>query len=371
MTRRNFQNLYIHVPFCAKKCDYCAFFSVENSTVQMQKKYLDRLRRDLEKYHDALQNLNCVYFGGGTPTLLPPELFHALMENVFEHVRLNPSGDKECTTEANPETVSGEHAEIIGKYLNRVSMGVQSFQTEKRAVLGRRPATADSVYTAVSALEKAGLHNLGIDLIYAAPGETLEVWTRDLLLAKELPVKHISTYSLTPEERTPYAEKYGLASVDEDLSSQMWHRAAEILSPEFERYEVSNFARPGFEAKNNWNVWHGESYLGLGPSGASFDGTDRWTEQSCLDAWLNGDPPEMDCIPRPERIREILMMGLRTVKGWTREQFTAAAGCTWVDAAGKELESLRRDGLLTFGVEQCAPTEKGLEFWNEIAFRLI
>ncbi len=367
--KKTFQNLYIHVPFCAGKCGYCAFYSIGNSTDAMQKQYLEHLHRELEKHQGELQKLNTVYFGGGTPTLLKEELLEKLYQTVFHAVKLNPGA--ECTTEANPETVTPERAEIIGKYLNRVSMGVQSFSRRKRAVLGRKPESADAVYDAIASLTAQGITNLGIDLMYAAPGETLNDWTQDLEQAKQLPVRHISTYSLTPEERTPYAKKYGLASVDDDLSSQMWHRAGEILAPGFTRYEISNFARPGGRAEHNWNIWHGETYLGLGPAAASFDGTDRWTEQYSLRAWLNHEPPEMDCIPRPERIREILMMGLRTVSGWRKDEFSAATGCTWLDAAGNELTALCRDGLLELTAESCAPTEKGLEFWNEIAERLI
>ncbi len=365
-----FQNLYIHVPFCSRKCDYCAFYSLANAETKQYLAYLDHLERELERRRPELQNLKSVYFGGGTPTVLPPELLERLYRMVFRTV--SPAENAECTTEANPETVDSERAEIIGKYLNRVSMGVQSFLTEKRAVLGRKPDSAEHIYTAIEALEKQGVHNLGIDLIYAVPGEKMENWIQDLTLAGQLPVKHISTYSLTPEERTPYAEKYGLASVDEDLSSLMWHKTAELLSPRFERYEISNLAIPGYEAKHNWNIWHGETYLGLGPAASSFNGIDRWTEQSSLKRWLDGEEPEWDQIPVPDRQREILMMGLRTVKGWTREQFLAASGGTeWLELAAEELESLQRDKLLTVDRDVCRPTEKGLEFWNEIAYRLI
>lgn len=366
------ENLYIHVPFCTKKCDYCAFYSVENSSRDLQKIWLNKIRSDLQKNAHRLQKVKTLYFGGGTPTLPEPDLLEKIFQTVLAEIRLVP--EAEITSEANPETITAERADILGKYVNRISMGVQSFREEKRKVLGRHPHSAENIYPAVKYLRNAGLKNIGIDLMYAVPGETLKQWEDDLKQAVDLGVEHLSAYALTPEENTPYAIAHGLKATDDDLASDMWHAAADVLTGGgLKRYEISNYAKKDREAKHNCNVWYGGTYLGLGPSATSFDGIDRWTEQADLTAWLNGNTPEWDRISRQARLREIFIMGLRTVNGWQKETFSAATGCTvWCDAETENILKLLQDqGLIRFDTAACRPTQTGLEFWNTIAEQLI
>ena len=223
-----FRELYIHVPFCLKKCDYCAFYSIENSTAALRERWLDRIIFDLELHRDRLQDLQSVYFGGGTPTLPDTDFLERMFHRILRSGIIGLQRDAEITSEANPETINGEKAALLTRYVNRISMGVQSFHPEKRAVLGRRPASAEHVFTAVEHLRKNGLANLGFDLMYAVPGETLEDWTADLRQAAALAPEHLSAYALTPEERTPYADRHGLKPPDDELSSAMWHRAGAL-----------------------------------------------------------------------------------------------------------------------------------------------
>ena len=366
------ENLYIHVPFCQKKCDYCAFYSIENSSRDLQERWLEKLKVDLEKNTHRLQQVKTLYFGGGTPTIPDPDLLEKIFRTVLAEIHLMPGA--EITSEANPETITAERADILGKYVNRISMGVQSFREEKRKVLGRHPVSAEKIFPAMKNLRNAGLKNIGIDLMYAVPGETLAQWEDDLKQAVDLGVEHLSAYALTPEENTPYAIAHGLKAADDNLASDMWHTAANILAKGgMERYEISNYAKKDHEAEHNCNVWSGGTYLGLGPSATSFDGTDRWTEQADLTAWLNGAPPEWDRISRAARLREIFIMGLRTVNGWKKETFSAATGCDiWCDAeAERILKNLQGQGLIRFDTAKCCPTKTGLEFWNTIAEQLI
>ena len=366
------ENLYIHVPFCAKKCDYCAFYSIENSSRTMHERWLEKIRRDLQKNAHRLQQVKTLYFGGGTPTLPDHDLLEKIFQTVLSEIRLVPGA--EITSEANPETITAERAAVLGKYVNRISMGVQSFREEKRKVLGRYPIHTEKIVPALTLLRDAGLNNIGVDLMYAVPGETLAQWEEDLKRAMDLGVEHLSAYALTPEENTPYAITHGLKAADDDLASDMWRTVDEVSAAYgMERYEISNYAKKGFEAKHNCNVWFGETYLGLGPSATSFDGVDRWTEQADLTAWLAGAEADWDRISRPARIREVLIMGLRTVKGWDKEKFSAATGCrTWCDAETKDiLNALQDQGLISFNSESCRATKTGLEFWNSIAEQLI
>lgn len=365
-----YRNLYIHVPFCLKKCDYCAFYSLCDCT--RAEEWLEKIRTDLVREQDRLQALDTVYFGGGTPTIFDASFLRRMFHTVFSIVKTVPGA--EISTEANPETVNAEKAAVIAEYVNRVSMGVQSFSIEKRAVLGRYPASADNVWIAEKYLREAGIRNLGFDLMYAVPGETLTDWQRDLETILSLEPTHISCYALTPEEYTPYAQAHGLAPTDEELASDMWHLADGILGRNgLPRYEISNYARPGFEARHNHNIWLGDTYFGVGPSATSFDGTDRFTQIDSLDDWLNDAAPEVDRIPHEVRLREIMMMGLRTCNGWHPSQWRKISGSHWHDdpALMQVLCELVRDGLLIVDDQVCKPTLQGLEFWNEIALRLM
>jgi oxygen-independent coproporphyrinogen-3 oxidase len=237
--------------------------------------------------------------------------------------------------------------------------------------VGRRSHAGPGPAEAVRNLKEAGLRNLGLDLMYGLPGETSELWRRDLDRVLELEPEHISAYSVTPEPGTPFARRTAGRPEDDALSEAMWEQAGAVLGAAgLPRYEISNYARPGVESRHNSNVWHGQTYLGLGPAACSFDGTDRWMQVSDLRAWLDGAPPEVDRISRRARLGEILMMGLRTVRGWAEAEFKAAAGCGWGDFS-EQLADLAERGLVTLAEDAVVPTEHGLAFWNDVAESLV
>ncbi len=361
------RNLYLHVPFCAGKCDYCAFYSEPVPDADLIRLWLDRILRQLEENAPRLKNAETVYFGGGTPSLLPENVLLRLFAAVREAV---PSAS-EVSIEANPFTVTPEKAAVLTSFANRVTLGIQSFDPAMRASIGRRAHAGPGPEEAVRNLRAAGLRNLGLDLMYALPGETPDLWRSDLERALELAPEHISAYSVTPEPGTPFAERVAGRTEDDSASEAMWELAGEVLGAAgLPRYEISNYALPGFESRHNSNVWHGQTYLGLGPAASSFDGTDRWTQVADLRAWLDGAPPELDRIPRRSRLGEILMMGLRTVRGWTRAEFEAAAGCGW-ECFAEQLGGLAERGLIGLTDDSIVPTERGLSFWNDLAESLV
>lgn len=369
-----YRNLYIHVPFCSRKCDYCAFYSIGGPAPGLPEKWLAEIRRRLEDFARNTPKgpgpFRTVYFGGGTPTFPDADFLERMFSGVFSLIKTEEGA--EITAEVNPESLDPRKAEVLARHVNRVSLGVQSFRREKRARLGRRPESAEDVFKALKMLRSNGLKNTGFDLIYAVHGETLEDWMKDLALAAELSPAHLSCYSLIPEPGTSYAEKYGPAEADDSLSAEMWLAAGEFLSAHgLPRYEISNYARPGFEARHNGNVWHGDTYLGLGPAASSFDGTDRMTQAPDLARFLAGEAPVIDRIERPRRVREILLMGLRTVRGWTKREFFDATGADLDTCAGAELARLREEGFIETGDSFCRPTELGLLFWDTLAERLI
>ena len=355
-------NLYIHVPFCNGKCDYCAFYSEPEVREDLAEKWLNKIIEDLQQ-HTLLKPLKTVYLGGGTPTALPPDILRQLMRFI-QSLSLAP--DAEITSECNPGSLTPEKAEIIAGTINRVSMGVQSFQPDLLQKIGRRTTPEQVAQTFDLLRNISGIKRLGMDLICALPDQTMAQWEDDLKQAVSFQPEHISAYMLIPEPGTPFTRKYGEDSpLSEELQAEMWELAGTFLEAHgMPRYEISNHAKPGAECRHNQNVWHGESYLGLGPSACSFDGTDRFTNAAPLSEWLNGTPPEMDVIPPDLRKREVFMIGLRTVRGWNKNEFD------WNDFL-LELQQLETDGLIVMSNENIMPTRQGLLCWNAIAETLI
>ncbi|MBE6406650.1 MAG: radical SAM family heme chaperone HemW [Lentisphaerae bacterium] len=356
------ENLYIHVPFCNGKCDYCAFYSEPQVREDLADQWLEKITADLLK-NDLSRPLRTVYLGGGTPTALPPKTLKRLMK-LIQSLSLAP--DAEISSECNPGSLTAEKAEIISGTINRVSMGVQSFQPELLRKIGRRTNPEQVAQTFDLLRNISGIKRIGMDLICALPDQTMKQWESDLVRAVSFHPEHISAYMLIPEPGTPYTEKYGeVPPLSEELQAEMWEFAGEFLEMHgMPRYEISNHAVPGGECRHNQNVWHGETYLGLGPSACSFDGTDRFTNAAPLSEWLNGAPPEIDSVSPEIRKREVFMMGLRTVRGWKSSEFD------WKIFL-PELQQLETDGLIMLSNEVVKPTKQGLLCWNTIAETLI
>lgn len=365
---RPWENLYIHVPFCAGKCDYCAFYSEPVPDEALMRKWLDRILAALAACASNPVPFRTVYFGGGTPTLLPDELLRRLFSAVHA---LPLAQNAELSMEANPFTITQEKADLLAANVNRVSLGVQSFLQRTLCTLGRRPHAGPDAGQAVAALRSAGLQNIGLDLIFGAPGQTLDEWRSDLERALALEPRHISAYSVIAEEGTPYAERTRDVREDDELQCAMLNLCGDMLSAHgLQRYEISNFAIPGYESRHNSNVWHGGTYLGLGPSAVSFDGADRSMEAPDVRLWLAGEPPVVDRISPEARAAEMLMMGLRTVDGWQRGEFAAASGMDW-GFLMNDLAALRDDGMLELTDETLKPTPRGLLYWNDIGEVLV
>ena len=356
------ENLYIHVPFCNGKCDYCAFYSEPEVKQNAAELWLKKIKSDL-KHHELSIPLKTVYLGGGTPTALPPVILGKLMDFLQT---LPLSSDVEITSECNPGSLTPEKAAILSGTINRISMGVQTFHPELLKKIGRRTQPEQVIRTIELLRNISGVQRLGMDLICALPGQTMQQWNDDLKTAISFQPEHISAYMLIPEPGTPFTKKYGEnPPLSEDLQAEMWEFAGNFLNAHgMPRYEISNHAIPGGECRHNQNVWHGKTYLGLGPSACSFDGKDRFTNVSPLSEWLKGTPPEIDEVSIETREREVFMMGLRTVRGWTESEFN------WQKFL-PELSLLESDGLIKITKNAVKPTEHGLLCWDAIAETLI
>ncbi|MCH5194738.1 MAG: radical SAM family heme chaperone HemW [Oscillospiraceae bacterium] len=262
------KGLYIHIPFCVRKCPYCDFFSVTD--MSMTEAYTDAVVRNIKA---ARESFDTVYFGGGTPSLLTAEQFSRILSAA------DICKDAEITTEANPNSVTPSYLrELKAVEFDRISFGVQSFNDSELQSLGRLH-TADEAASAINAAHDAGFDNISADLMLAVSGQTRQSLENNLRRITELPLTHISAYMLKVEEGTPLSlDKKALESIpDDDETADMYLEAVEFLERHgFEQYEISNFARDGFECKHNLKYWRCEEYLGIGPSAHSFTDGERY-----------------------------------------------------------------------------------------------
>ena len=367
----DYENIYIHIPFCEQKCDYCGFYSEAAPKAEKITAFLDKLENKLKtlRLHEPVETL---FFGGGTPSLLAPVDLQRLHLMVQKYIPLKT--DAEISMECNPETLTPARLDVIKPMVNRVSIGVQSFSNKFLDILGRK-GSQEHIESALRLVNEYDFNNLSIDLIYGIPGQTNEQWLSNLHTAVNANIKHISCYSLTLEEGSELGSQIdSFAPVEDEAAAEMWIRTGDFLEKQgINRYEVSNYAKPGSECRHNVNIWHGQTYLGLGPAASSFDGRTRWTEPASLEDWLQGKEPEKDVIEPEYRMIEIFIIGLRTAEGWTREHWEniplqQIMNIEWQTMVQKSLK-VRNDypELIDVSPKYIRLTQQGLLFWNTIA----
>ena len=280
--------IYFHIPFCKRRCIYCEFFS----TTQSEKKstYIHTLCQELDMRKDYLEgeDIETIYLGGGTPSQLTQKELEEIFSSLYNIYKVKE--DAEITLEANPDDLTPEYFHMLRTLpINRISMGIQTFQEETLKLLHRRH-TAQQAIEAVQHCREAGFQNISIDLMYGLPGETLETWKEDLQQAIALHPEHISAYHLIYEEGTALwklREQNQVEEADEDLSVTLFKTLIEELTHAgYEHYEISNFCLPGLHSRHNSSYWTGKKYLGCGPSAHSFNGTSRQWNVASLDKYI-------------------------------------------------------------------------------------
>ena len=322
--------LYLHIPFCKKKCDYCDFYSLAGAEDRMDA-YTAALETHLAEIapRAAHHLVDTVYVGGGTPTLLGAKRLCRLLKAVQKKYEV--ARDAEITLEANPESAGDWKVlrELRRAGFNRLSLGMQSADDRELAAIGRIH-TADQVKAAVAAARKAKFTNLSLDLIFGLPGQTMELWKQNLTAAVDLAPQHISCYGLKVEEGTPLflrREQENLPG--DDLQSDMYLWAVDFLFRHgFPQYEISNFARPGYESRHNLKYWTLGEYAGFGPGAHSDFGDVRYAYEKDLEGYIQnvtqqGAPllSENERLPALDRDTEWIMLGLRTVRGLEPKEF--------------------------------------------------
>ncbi|MCD7937138.1 MAG: radical SAM family heme chaperone HemW [Tannerellaceae bacterium] len=359
--------LYIHIPFCAKRCIYCDFFS--NTDMSYKERFLDAVIREMELRKKFLpeSTLQTIYLGGGTPSQLSPGDLKQLLNAVYTHFEV--SDEAELTLEVNPDDLTENFVEGLTKLpFNRVSMGIQSFQEKDLKFLNRRH-TSGQAMEAVTRLQKSGLSNISIDLIYGLPGQTFIEWEENIQQALSLDVPHISAYHLMYEEGTvlyQLKEKGMIRHIEEEQSLKAFnHLINRLTDAGFIHYEISNFAKPGFISRHNSSYWQSIPYLGLGPSAHSYNGRQRDWNVASLSSYLEGiekgvPQTEGEILDTVTAYNDAIITGLRTMWGVNLSRIAALYGEKLAGYCRKEAQPFLNNKLLTLQKDTLTLTREGL-----------
>lgn len=365
--------IYIHVPFCERKCNYCDFISfVTNEDVK--KAYFSRLNEEIIKSVEFTGKLpvSSIFIGGGTPSCVDERYIYEVLDTVRKCHDVTENA--EISMEMNPNSVR-ENALLVYREagVNRVSIGLQSANNEELKLLSRLH-TYEEFLTAYDNVRNAGFTNVNIDLMSGLYNQTVESFSDTLMKTCALKPEHISAYSLIVEPGTKFYEDYEAKGIrpDEDVDREIYHRTKEILQSEgYERYEISNYSRPGFECRHNCGYWTRKDYMGYGISAASLYKNKRYTCHSDLKGYLEGDfTKEESLLTLDDMMEEFMFLGLRMTKGVKKSDFKSAFSKDIDSVYGKELSKLQKEGLLV-NEEEIKLTDKGMDVSNYVFEKFI
>ncbi len=363
-------SLYVHVPFCKSKCSYCDFVSYAGAD-DLMADYFDAVDFELS-LKPVDDRIASIYIGGGTPGYVPGKYIEALMNSIRYRCRL--ALDCEISIEVNPGSLSEEKLKIYKDAgINRISMGMQATQNDILKRIGRIHDLSKT-RKAVEMIKKAGFDNFNLDMMFSLPGQTLKNVEETALFAAQSGAAHISAYSLILEENTPINQLYkdNVYTQDDELDRQMYRRVNEILgSYGFERYEISNFALPGYECKHNLYCWDFCDYLGVGAAAHSFVANTRYVNTPDLKEYINGVYQLTNNVleqkeSKEELIEDYIMLAFRKTSGLKVKDFEDRFGVDFEKTYEKELSRLFDEGLLQRTQKGFALTEKGFDFESAV-----
>jgi putative oxygen-independent coproporphyrinogen III oxidase len=372
--------LYVHVPFCRSKCAYCAFFSFVPTQTDLQD-FPELIIREAAFWGERLArpSIETVSFGGGTPSLLPTPSVARIVEGIDSSFALSPT--LECTLEANPDSVRDLDSlrSLIRSGVNRLSLGIQSFDDRELALLGRRHTKAQAV-DAYALARSAGFTNISLDLMFGLPGQTLTDWLDTLRMTVELEPEHMSCYGLSVEPGTPLEAlilQGALALPADEEQAAMFLEGAGLLKRQgYEHYEISNFALPGMLCRHNAGYWRGDDYLGLGPGAVSTVSGRRWKNPEDVGEYARqvregsiGQKAEL--LDKETLARERVMLAMRTSEGMPKQEYLSLAPERVRPAMASLLEAMEMEGLVADMPEKIVLTGKGMLLSNEILTALL
>ena len=374
-----FLGVYVHIPFCASKCGYCDFYSLAGCDRRMGK-YQTALLRHIEESHGVMAPyyIDSIYFGGGTPSYYGADRIAELFNALKQSGRVLKSA--EVTVECNPDSVTRRGlAALRREGVNRISLGVKSASDDLLKIIGRRH-NFTQVKTAVKAIRAEGFYNLSMDLIYGLPIQTKADWADSLSRVLDLGPEHISCYGLQLEEGTPMYEKYLDSPVipSEDDQADMYLFAAETLERYgYRQYEISNFAREGFESRHNMKYWDLDDYIGFGPGAHSCMANTRYSYVRDLEAYISAMTAkggsvidEYETLSELDRAAEYVLLGMRRGKGISREEYTGVYRSDFAPLE-KELERFRENGWARQTDGRWAFTPEGFLRSNQLILTLL
>lgn len=361
------KGLYIHIPFCAKKCEYCDFVSYSGIEGKIDE-YLDALSAEASLYRGT--RIDTVFIGGGTPTILNAVQIKRLCGIVRDNFDIRSC--VEWTAESNPGTVTDDkiYAMLDGG-INRISVGVQSFNDKELQAVGRIH-NAETAYNTVLSLAKNGFDNISIDLMESLPYQTPETFAESLRIASELPLAHISVYSLIIEDGTPIKRKYDegvYSEPDEDTDRELYSYTKKFLeSKGFYRYEISNYAKTGYESKHNMLYWTCGEYIGLGVAAHSYIDGERYSNTTDINRYISGSfaNGERERLTKNDMMGEFMMLGLRMTRGVSCDEFLKRFGCGIEKIFGSSIKKHTAAGLLEYDGRVCRLTERGFDLANTV-----
>ncbi len=376
--------LYVHIPFCVKKCNYCDFLSAPADET-VKKRYVDALCREIAEYQELTKEyeLKTLYFGGGTPSVLPVELLELILKTIQNSFTIAME-EAEVTLEVNPKTVTKDKLVRYRELgINRLSIGVQSAKQEELALLGRIHTFEDANNT-VAWARKAGFENISVDLISALPLQTLEDYKENVEAILSLNPEHISSYSLIVEEGTPFYEQYAEGKEKRaDLPEEETDRAMYAYTKErlckagYERYEISNYAKPGFESRHNSSYWMGTEYIGVGLGASSLFTNARYHNETDLSVYMEDAEAgrdvrrEIERLVESEQMEEFMILGLRRMCGVSREEFQKRFGRPIETVYGTALQKLKKLELLVTDGDRIALTDAGIDVSNQVFLEFV
>lgn len=379
--------IYIHVPFCKSKCAYCNFFSLASEKKVID--FVDALKREIIARKDYLhdEKVETIYFGGGTPSLLPIKCVEEIL--VILHKNFNISSSPEMTLEINPDTVEKNQLFQLKKLgVNRMSVGIQSFHDDDLKYLGRRHDSKHALQI-IDDLKSVGFDKLTLDLIYGIPTLTEEKWNKNLDIFFDTEISHLSAYALTVEPKTILGQKIEkeiLQNVDEETIIRHYEILIERTKENaFEHYEISNFAKEGYRSQHNSIYWNDIKYLGLGPSAHSYDGSSRQWNVANLTQYIDADFDadfdadydtdsglyfEKEILTKDDKFNEYVMTSLRTSWGCNVKKITTDYGISYANHFLKNIKKYLDSGVMINRDDNFILTDKGMLFADGIAAEL-
>lgn len=372
--------IYIHIPFCQSKCYYCDFCSYPKMMGSAEK-YVSYIKKEIDLYEKGLidYNVSTIFIGGGTPTVIDGKFIYEIIEYI--HKKTNANNINEITIEANPKTLDEEKLTIYKNAgINRISIGLQSMNDKMLKKIGRIHTVEDFINT-YNLVRKHEFNNVSFDLMYNLPEQTLEDSIRTLELATQLEPEHISYYSLKVEEGTPFFYKYidnQLILPDEDTERDMYHNGIELLEHKgYYHYEISNFAKKGYESKHNLIYWNCEPYIGLGLSAHSYFNNYRYGNTEDINLYfeqisnMNLAITEREFIDKNMEMAEYLILGLRLIQGVNYKNFKVKFNTNIKEVYGKTIDKFINEGLLVEFNDNLRLSRLGLDLCNIIFMEIL